>query len=211
MFIVKTITAIKTQNRRRGSARAGIYLDGSFAFSMERDMVVKRGLCMEQPLSDSQVKELALADVSGKCYNAAIRLLSYRPRSEAEIRARLNQRFDREIIEGVVLQLRESQMIDDTAFALYWIEEREYFSPRGKRLLKVELTRKGIDGEVIDEVLDGIDDNECAYRAAQKKGQSLIREDHETFKRKLGGFLLRRGFGYETVNSTTERLWQEIR
>ncbi len=207
---MKTITAIKTQNSRRGSERVGIYLDGSFAFSMERDMVVKRGLCLEQTLSDSQVKELALAEVSGKCYNAAIRLLSYRPRSEAEIRTRLSQRFDREIIEGVVLQLRERQMIDDTAFALYWIEEREYFSPRGKRLLKVELTRKGIDSEIIDGVLDGIDDNEYAYRAAQKKGHSLIKEDYETFKRKLGSFLLRRGFGYETASSTTERLWQEL-
>ena len=208
---MKTITAIKTQNRRRGSERAGIYLDGSFAFSMERDMVVKRGLCLEQTLSDSEVKELALTEVSGKCYNAAIRLLSYRPRSEAEIRTRLSQRFDGEIIDGVILRLREGQMVDDTAFALYWIEEREYFSPRGKRLLKVELTRKGIDSEVIDEVLDGIDDNEYAYRAAQKKGRSLIKEDCETFKRKLGSFLIRRGFGYETVNSTSERLWQESR
>jgi regulatory protein len=208
---MKTITAIKTQNRRRGSERAGIYLDGSFAFSIERDMVMKRGLCLEQTLSDSEVKELALAEVSGKCYNAALRLLSYRPRSEAEIRARLSQRFGREIIEGVILQLRERQMIDDTAFAVYWVEEREYFNPRGKRLLKVELTRKGIDREVIDEVLEGIDDNEHAYRAAQKKGRSLIKEDYETFKRKLGSFLLRRGFGYETVSSTSERLWQELR
>ena len=196
---MKTITAIKTQNRRRGSERVGIYLDGSFAFNIERDMVVKRGLCLEQTLSDSEAKELALTEVSVKCYNAAIRLL------------RLSQRFDREIIEGVILRLREGQMVDDTAFALYWIEEREYFSPRGKRLLKVELTRKGIDSEVIDEVLDGIDDNEYAYRAAQKKGRSLIKEDCETFKRKLGSFLIRRGFGYETVNSTSERLWQESR
>jgi regulatory protein len=208
---MKTITAIKTQNRRRGRERAGIYLDGSFAFSIERDMVMKRGLCLEQTLSDSEVKELALAEVSGKCYNAALRLLSYRPRSEAEIMTRLSQRFDREIIEEVILQLRERQMIDDTAFAMYWIEEREYFNPRGKRLLKVELTRKGIDREIIEEVLQGIDDNEYAYRAAQKKGRSLIQEDYETFRRRLGSFLLRRGFGYETVSSTSERLWQELR
>ncbi len=74
-----------------GSGASGIYLDGSFAFNIERDMVVKRGLCLEQTLSDSEVKELALTEVSGKCYNAAIRLLSYRPRSEAEIRTRLSQ------------------------------------------------------------------------------------------------------------------------
>jgi len=59
-------------------------------------------------------------------------------------------------------------------------------------------------------VLDGIDDEESAYRAAQKRGRTLAKEDYETFRRKLGAFLRRRGFSYEVVSRTTERLWQEL-
>lgn len=207
-LIMKTITAIEAQ--KRGRERVSIFLDGRFAFSVGRGVVEEHGLHPGQLLSDSRVEELAAADLVGKCLNAALRLLSYRPRSEAEIRTRLSRRFNGETIEGVILQLRERQMIDDVAFAVFWREARDSFSPRGRRLLKVELRHKGVDPEVIDEVLDGIDDEESAYRAAQKRGRTLAKEDYETFRRKLGAFLRRRGFSYGVVNRTTERLWQEL-
>ena len=205
---MKTITAIEEQKRRR--ERVSIFLDGRFAFSVGRGVVEEHGLHPGQVLSDSRVEELAAADLFGKCLNAALRLLSYRPRSEAEIRTRLSRRFNGETIEGVILQLRERQMIDDVAFAAFWREARDSFSPRGRLLLKVELRNKGIDPELIDKVLDGIDDEESAYRAAQKRGRTLAKEDYETFRRKLGAFLRRRGFSYGVVNRTTERLWQEL-
>lgn len=207
-LIMKTITAIETQ--KRGRERVNIFLDGRFAFSVGRGVVEEHGLHHGQVLSDSRVEELAAADLFGKCLNAALRLLSYRPRSEAEIRTRLSRRFNGETIEGVILQLRERQMIDDVAFAAFWREARDSFSPRGRLLLKVELRNKGIDTELIDKVLDGIDDEESAYRAAQKRGRTLAKEDYETFRRKLGAFLRRRGFSYGVVNRTTERLWQEL-
>jgi len=207
-LIMKTITAIETQ--KRGRERVSIFLDGRFAFSVGRGVVEEHGLHPGQVLSDSRVEELAAADLFGKCLNAALRLLSYRPRSEAEIRTRLSRRFNGETIEGVILQLRERQMIDDVAFAAFWREARDSFSPRGRLLLKVELRNKGIDPELIDKVLDGIDDEESAYRAAQKRGRTLAKEDYETFRRKLGAFLRRRGFSYGVVNRTTERLWQEL-
>jgi regulatory protein len=205
---MKTITAIKAQ--KRGKKRASIFLDGSFAFSLEGDLVEERALHPGQALSDSQVEELAGADLFGRCLNAALRLLSYRPRSEAEIKTRLGRRFDRETIERVARQLRERRMINDMDFAAFWRDERDSFSPRSKRLLRVELRYKGVNPEVINKVLDGIDDEDSAYRAAQRRGRNLAGEGYETFRRRLSAFLYRRGFSYDVVNRTTERLWQEL-
>lgn len=204
---MKTISAVKVQ--RRGRERANIFLDGTFAFSLGREVVEEQGLHPGQVLTDSQIEELVGADLFGKCYNAALRLLSYRPRSDAEIRARLSRRFGKEIIDRVLLQLKARQMVDDAAFAQFWRENRESFSPRSKRLLKLELRQKGIDPEVVDEVLEGFDDDESAYRAAKRKGRTLER-DYETFRRKLGAFLGRRGFSYGVIKRTIERLWQEL-
>lgn len=204
---MKTISAVKVQ--RRGRERANIFLDGTFAFSLGREVVEEQGLYPGQVLTDSQIEELVGADLFGKCYNAALRLLSYRPRSDAEIRTRLSRRFGKEIIDRVLLQLKARQMVDDAAFAQFWRENRESFSPRSKRLLKLELRQKGIDPEVVDEVLEGFDDDESAYRAAKRKGRTLER-DYETFRRKLGAFLGRRGFSYGVINRTIERLWQEL-
>lgn len=204
---MKTISAVKVQ--RRGRERANIFLDGTFAFSLGREVVEEQGLYPGQVLTDSQIEELVGADLFGKCYNAALRLLSYRPRSDAEIRTRLSRRFGKEIIDRVLLQLKARQMVDDAAFAQFWRENRESFSPRSKRLLKLELRQKGIDPEVVDEVLEGFDDDESAYRAAKRKGRTLER-DYETFRRKLGAFLGRRGFSYGVIKRTIERLWQEL-
>lgn len=204
---MKTISAVKVQ--RRGRERANIFLDGTFAFSLGKEVVEEQGLHLGQVLTDSQIEELVGADLFGKCYNAALRLLSYRPRSDAEIRARLSRRFGKEIIDRVLLQLKARQMVDDAAFAQFWRENRESFSPRSKRLLKLELRQKGIDPEVVDEVLEGFDDDESAYRAAKRKGRTLER-DYETFRRKLGAFLGRRGFSYGVIKRTIERLWQEL-
>lgn len=205
-LIMNTITAIEDQKRRKD--RVNVFLGGSFAFSLDREVVQQQGLCPGQSLSDSQIDELVRVDLFGKCLEAALHLLSYRPRSEAEIRQRLYRRFEKETIDRVVLHLQERQIVDDAAFARFWTENRESFSPRSKRLLKMELRRKGIDSEVVDEVLGGVDDEESAYRAAQRKGHNLGK-DYETFRQKLGAFLGRRGFSYDVINRTIERLWQE--
>jgi regulatory protein len=205
---MKTITSIEA-NKRKGES-ASIFLDGLFAFSLGRDVVEENGLYPGQALSDSQVEELASTDINGKCLYAALRLLRYRPRSEAEIRNRLSRRFNTETIEGVIFRLRARQMIDDAAFAAFWREERDSFSPRGRQLLKMELRHKGVDSEIINDALAGINDDENAYRAAQKRIHALGKEDYETFRRKMGAFLRRRGFSYEVVKRTTERLWQEL-
>lgn len=204
---MNTITAIEDQKRRKD--RVNIFVGGSFAFSLERMVVQEQGLHLGQVLSDLQIDKLTKADIYGKCIEAALRLLSYRPRSEAEIRRRLDRRFEKDIIDRVVLHLKERQIVDDGVFARFWTENRESFSPRSRRLIKRELRSKGIDSEVADEVLEEVDDEESAYRAAQRKGRNLGK-DYEIFRQKLGAFLGRRGFSYDIINRTIERLWREL-
>ena len=205
---MRTITAIEAQ--KRGKDRVNVFLDGTFAFSLGIEVLEEQNLHLGQVLSDPQIEELASTDLFHKCLNAALRFLSYRPRSEMEIRMRLGRRFEEQTIDRVILHLKAGRMVDDVAFAQFWRENRESFSPRSNQMLKMELRRKGIDPEVIAEVVDGIDDQESAYRAAEVRAR-LWEEDYDTFRRKLGAFLRRRGFSYEVANRTLERVWQESR
>jgi regulatory protein len=204
---MKTITDIKPQ--RRGRDRANVFLDGAFAFSVSKATVEHSSIAPGQTLTDSQIAELTAGDSVEKCLQAALRLLNYRPRSEAEIRVRLCRRFDREVVDSVISQLTARQMIDDLAFATFWKDNRESCNPRGRRLLRLELSKKGVSQEVIAEVLEGVDEEESAYRAAKKKERSLQREDYDGFRRKLGSSLRRRGFSYEVIKRTVERIWRE--
>ena len=202
------ITAIRVG--RGHVKRVNMFLDGKFAFSLEAEVVVKEGLKVEQELSASQVEALAGSDHFHRCLNAACHYLSYRPRSESEIRERLRQRgFNSDSVEAVIARLKEQGAVDDMAFAQFWKDNRESFSPRSQWLTKLELRRKGVADDIIDQVVAGVDDNNSAYQAAMGKARSLLRSDYQGFRRRLGEYLKRRGFGYEVIRRTVERLWQE--
>ncbi len=205
---MKRITAIRAGRGRR--KRVNIFLDGKFAFSLEAEAAIKEDLQVEQELSVNQIGALARSDQFHRCLNAAARYLSYRPRSEFELRERLHQRgFDGDSTEAVIAKLKEQGLVDDLAFAQFWKDNRESFSPRSQWLTRLELRQKGVADGIIDQVIDAVDDDESAYRAALNKAHSLPLSDYHSFRRRLGEYLKRRGFGYGVINHTVERIWQE--
>lgn len=142
--------------------------------------------------------------------DAALRLLSHRPRSEAEVRRRLSRRFPSSLVEEAIAALIDRGHVDDVAFAGFWRQNRERHRPRGASAIRWELLRLGVSGEVIEGALEGLDEEENAYRAASGTLRRLRTADRETFGNKLGGYLRRRGFRGETVRRTVERLWSEL-
>lgn len=196
----------------RGQRKIKIFLDGKFAFNLEAEAAVKEGLKPGQELSTERVEKLVKSDKRQRCLNTATRYLSYRPRSERELRERLHQRgFDDETVEAVLAGLKEQGLVDDMAFAQFWADNRETFRPRSQWLIKSELRQKGVAREIIDEIGGAVDDEDSAYQAALSKARSLSRSDMESFRRRLSSYLRYRGFGYEVINRTIERVWQELR
>jgi regulatory protein len=207
-------TVKKVTDLRRGKKRGNminVFLDGSFAFSLQADTVAEEGLQVGQELSSTQVEALVRSRQYHHCLDAATRLLSYRPRSESELRERLLRRgFNGESIEATLAKLSEQGLVDDAAFARFWKEDRESFNPRSQWLTGLELRRKGVPEEIIKQTIGELDDGDNARRAAISKARRLPLSDYQLFRQRLGGFLKRRGFKYEVINSTVEQVWQEL-
>ena len=204
---MKKVTAIR--NGKRGK-RVNVFLDEKFAFSLEAEVAVKEGVRTEQALSEDEIEELKKADLFQRCLTAAFHFLSYRPRSEAELRQRLNRRgFDGDNVAAVLARLKERGLVDDLAFAQFWKDNRESFRPRSQWLTRLELRQKGVSEEIIEQVATQVDDEDSAYRAALSKARRLPTADYDGFRRRLGQYLKRRGFGYGLIKPTVERVWQE--
>jgi regulatory protein len=141
-------------------------------------------------------------------YAYGLRLLTFRARSERELRQRFQQRGAQpELIDGTIAHLRSGGLIDDRAFAQQWVESRRRSAPRGDRLLQQELARKGVPSEAIDQALSGsVDELALARTAAAKKARALAAEPEPAFVRKLTAFLLRRGFDYEVAGVVVREL-----
>ena len=204
------ITALKT-NKRTGR-QVNLYLDGKFAVKLDTELAVKNGLKVGEEITDGRIKELTEDVGLARGLNLAYRFLSYRPRSEAEMKDRLHRRgFEDSKIEIIINKLKEKNLLDDTAFAQFWKENRDTFRPRSQRLTRLELKKKGVADEIIKEVTDDSDDMQSAYQAALHKAQHLPNQDYEVFRRRLGDYLKRRGFGYTVISQTVKRLWQEMK
>ena len=144
------------------------------------------------------------------CLNAAYRYLSYRPRSEGEIRHWLHRRrFANEVTEKTIAKLREQNLSDDFAFAQFWAGNRLSFRPKSKRLIKKELRDKKVAAEIIEQVTKDIDDEEIAYKLGSSRMPALAHLDYPDFYRRLSSYLTYRGFGYEVIKHTATLLWQE--
>jgi regulatory protein len=203
------ITALRAN--KRTPKRVSLFLDGKFAISIDMEDAVKEGLKPGLELSPDQMAGLLNNLSVAHCFSTAYRYLSYRPRSEAEMRERLRQRgFEDNQIEIVINKLKEQNLLDDTAFARFWKDNRETFRPRSQRLTKLELRKKGVADEIIDEVVSQADDIDSAYRAASRKAPNLAKQEYVVFRRRLGDYLKRRGFSYPVINQTVKKIWQEL-
>jgi regulatory protein len=203
----RTVTAIQEQVRNRN--RVNVHLNGEFAFGLAA--IVAAGLQIGQVLSPGDIDELRLRDSLEKAKESAYRFLSYRPRSVVEMRQSLQRKgFDEAIIDQVVAGLAESALLDDRAFARYWIEQRVTFRPRSRLALRQELYEKGIDRDWIEEAVSDVDEMAAAARAAEKNLYRWRSLSEEAFRVKAVQFLRRRGFDFETSQTVTKDMWQSI-
>ena len=190
--------------------RINVYLDDKFAFSLLAEVALKEGLKTGQEISGSRLESLNGVDRYQRCMNAAIRYLGYRPRSETEVRQRLKRHgFESDCTEKALTRLKEQGLVDDVAFARFWKDNRESFSPRSRRQMKMELRRKGLAIDVIEPVINEINESDSAYRAALDKARRLPLTDRQVFRRRLVDYLGRRGFNYDIIKETVERIWKE--
>jgi regulatory protein len=202
------VTALEPQ--ARDPERVNLFLEGRFAFGLSAAVAAEAGLRVGVVLTGEAVAALLRQEASEQALQQALLLLSYRPRSEREIRRALQQKGHApETAEGVVARLRDLHYLDDEAFALSWVENRQRFRPRGARLLRAELRQKGVAPETTDQAIAdaGGDERALALAAAEKRAAGLEAADYPEFGRKVGGFLSRRGFAPDVVWEVVRELW----
>lgn len=202
------ITALKVQKKKPN--RVSIYLDEEFAFGVSR--IVAAWLHVGQILSDDKIVNLQQQETQEAALQKAMLLLSYRPRSEAEIRQKLvEDGYETTVITNAIDRLRANGLLHDEAFAKTWVENRGAFRPRSRRMLAYELQRKGVAEETIQQALETTgEDSELADQAAVRYARKLANADWEEFQRRLLSFLARRGFSYGTAAPVVRRIWQAL-
>jgi regulatory protein len=204
---MRKITALEVQ--KRSTNRVNVYLDGEFAFGLAR--IVAAWLKVGQELDDKKIEQLQADDACERALQQALLYLSYRARSESEIRQNLRKHeIPEAVIDQTLERLRQDGFANDGQFAKAWVENRSTFRPRSRRLLAMELRQKGLGDDSVESALESVDDEALAYEAAQKRGARYQNLEWNDYRKKLSDFLARRGFSYSVTATVVTRIWNEM-
>jgi len=143
-----------------------------------------------------------LKDSLAKVRKYALMLLSYRDRSEKEIKERLERKgFEDEYIKAVIGEFKEKGLIDESKFARILKEDainRKYLSINSA---KQHIVKKGIPKDVVEQIFseEKIDDTETARRLIERRMKMLETHSKNEIAKKLYNLLIRKGYSYEII------------
>ncbi len=204
----KKISSLDVQ--KNNPNRLNVFLDGEYAFSLAR--IVAAWLEVGTSLSTEKIGTLQAADMVETAYQKSLKYISYRPRTTNEVRKRLeNSSIPPDTINIVIEQLSEKNLLDDHQFAEFWVENRLAFRPKSRRALRQELRQKGVEDEIIENVIQEIkSEDDIALNAGLKYLHRMEPMDRYLFKQRMGGYLARKGFTLETIGNVLPALWESF-
>ena len=199
-----TITSLTTQAKNPN--RVNVFIDDEFACDLALEVALE--LRVGQVITRNDLEQLDKRDDVHRARERVLRLLALRPYSSAEI-ARYLQRhkIDGEIVQIVIEDLSEARLIDDEAFAAYWVEQRRAFRPRSRLALRQELGQKGIRQDIVNDALTMLDETAAARKIAQKQARRWDGLPEAEWRTRLTRYLMRHGYPYDVVVEVVAETW----
>ncbi|MEO0020121.1 MAG: RecX family transcriptional regulator, partial [candidate division WOR-3 bacterium] len=181
------ITGLKPQ--RRSKKRLSVFVDGEFAFSLDKETVAEFGLKEGERVDRQFLEQVVLEEQYRLCRNYAFLLLSYKARTEKELKERLEKKgYSPVVIARVLERLKELGLADDEKLTKDYVEERIRIGHKGKWRVKQELLKRGVAKEKVEQALkDAPDETEAAMMVLEHFLPRYQRLDEETKLRRIYG------------------------
>ncbi len=202
------ITDIQTQRERPSHQK--LFLDSEPFAVIRSDLIEKFGMRIGLKIEPEVIEKIIEADEVMRAKNYALSLLREDIHSKSEMEQQLaREGFEAQAVQTAIAELIRSGHIRDRKYAENWVNRRKKSNPRGKTLLTHELVDKGIDRETAEQVVAEVnaeDEAKLALEIAQKRAKHYKRLPIQAAKRRLHGYLARRGFESETIRQIIEQV-----
>ncbi|WP_186431045.1 recombination regulator RecX [Clostridium sp. BSD9I1] len=205
------ITKIEVQKRNKN--RVNVYVNEDFLFACSAEIIYNYGLKSGEKIDIDKIKAIIEEDNYIKCKNDALHSIEKAHKTEKQVMQKLLAKgYEKSTIEKAILFLKEYNFLDDSKFADMYVKEK--LLSQGRNKIKYSLMQKGLDESLIKEKLQNIDkekEGDSLERIGALKYQQLIKREEDTRKiyKKLGDYLMRRGYPWDDVKSFLNRTLKE--
>ncbi|HWA52155.1 MAG TPA: RecX family transcriptional regulator [Patescibacteria group bacterium] len=199
------ITQLKQQEDKN---RVNVYLDNKFGFGIDLDNFVLLNLKLNQELNEQEIEEIIKKAEFQKTFDRVFKWSTSRPHSEKEIKDYLKRKKVPNVLyKDLFEKLSQFGVVNDEEFARFWIESRNSFNAKPKKVLRMELKMKGINDEIMNKMLENtqIDEEKMALNLLQKRKIHFENIEKTKRKQKMIAYLAGRGFAFELAKKTIER------
>lgn len=198
------VTAILPSPRKPG--RFELIADGRAIATLSIEAVERLQLAVGRELDERLLRDVEREAALLGTYDRALNMLAMRGRAAAELRRALVRKGEpADQVDAAIQRLRDAGFLDDAAFARQFTRGKALGTGMSRRRLRQELGRRGVAGELSDEAIDEvfeeeqIDEAAAIERLARKKLRTLVKLDPATQRRRLYAFLARRGYDADDI------------
>ena len=191
------ITAVEP--RKKGLS--ALYIDGEFAVKLDTEVLLSHRFDVGREIDDDDLHACILDSDYKRCKDKAMWLISFRDHSRSELLQKLRRDYPEECCEKAVLRLEELGLLDDAKYARHYAADLVNLKHLSMRGVRQKLYEKGIDRDLIDEVLDEftVDEDEQIRAIIEKKYARSLTDDKG--RRRCANALARMGFSYSSIRS----------
>lgn len=192
-----------TDIRPRRKGLSAVYIDGEYALSLDTQTLLEHRIDIGREFDDEELHDLIESSNERRAKEKALWLISYRSHSKKELRDKISRTCDRQSAEKAVERMEELGLVNDRDYAERCAQTLIFTKHMSKRCAAMELRRKGIESEIIDEVLDDIevDEREQIQAVIERKYPKI---DDEKIRRRAVAALQRLGYGWENIKAVIE-------
>lgn len=182
-----------------------VYIDDTFQFFLYFNEVKRLKLQQDEEISDEKLNEIYENILFPRCKNKLISLLEYKDRTSQELKERLmKEGYPEEVVTQAVLWAEEYHFIDIERFAANYVKANA--GKKGNRLLRIELSKRGVEKELLDELLEDVEEHEKEQiEKIYEKRFSQVDLHEEKQRMKVMRYFIRNGFSYEEVQNFLSR------
>lgn len=202
------ITSVEKNKSNKGNkgnknnkSRLSVYIDDKFSFTISEDDFVTMNLYDNSVITEDTIDYIKNTLNFREAKALAVKYLSRKLRTEKEVFVKLDDEgYESSCIDKVIDELKAIGYINNKLYAQKYVFDRSKLKPLSKKMLKLELQTRGIQEDIIDEVLDDwkADDHIIAKNLLKRKFGKYDLTDEKVLK-KAYAFLLHRGFSYDTI------------
>ncbi len=194
--------------QKRNPSRVSVFIDGEFVCGLDAVTAAAARLAIGDEITSEKLHDVIFDSEVNSGFERAVGYISALPRSKREMIAYLRGKgYDADVINAVISRMEGYRYIDDREYAKVFISSKS--KKYGKLRLTAELKKRGVDGNIIKELLTNDDSDDEAYTevdGALDTARRYLKSHRSADVNKLKRYLAGRGFTWDSIYAAVRAL-----